>query len=230
MSERALRKRVEELEARLAAVEDTQAIQNLKSRYGQLADARYGPEGVVPRAQLETIAGKLAAHFTEDAVWDGGAGLGLCEGRDAIFNRFLEPTLKFSWHYFVKPRIEVDGDYARATWDILAPCTTRDDRAMWMSGVEAPPLDEAPGRLHGAARPRLGAARDGSASTVARSRSARRPEKISAPSGVRCATSAKYAESRKIGWENSSIWIQSAPWRHPLFALNRDRHVPRARA
>ncbi len=136
MSERALHKRVEELEARLAAVEDTQAIQNLKSRYGQLADARYGPEGVVPRAQLETIAGKLVALFTEDAVWDGGAGLGLCEGRDAIFNRFLEPTLKFSWHYFVKPRIEVDGDYARATWDILAPCTTRDDRAMWMSGVE----------------------------------------------------------------------------------------------
>lgn len=29
-----------------------------------------------------------------------------------------------------------DGDTARATWDILAPCTTRDDRAMWMSGVE----------------------------------------------------------------------------------------------
>ena len=136
MSEAELRSRIEALEARLAAVEDVQAIQNLKSRYGQLADARYGPQGVVPRERLEPIADQLAALFSDDAVWDGGAALGVCQGRDAIRKRFLEPTLRFSWHYFVKPHIDVSGDRARATWDILAPCTTADGRARWMSGYE----------------------------------------------------------------------------------------------
>ncbi len=132
----ALQQRIERLEARLAEVEDVQAIHNLKSRYGQLADSRYGEGGVVGREELERIAAALAALFTEDAVWDGGAGLGLCRGREAIRKRFLEPTLTFSWHYFVKPHIEVRGDRATGTWDILAPCTSRDDRAMWMSGYE----------------------------------------------------------------------------------------------
>ena len=136
MSDAALVKRILELEARLTAVEDVQAIQNLKSRYGQLADARYERDGVVPAAKLERIADELTALFSEDAVWDGGAGLGVCRGRDAIRHRFLEPTLKFTWHYFVKPQIQVDGNRAHGTWDVLAHCTTRDDRAMWMSGFE----------------------------------------------------------------------------------------------
>jgi hypothetical protein len=47
-----------------------------------------------------------------------------------------EPTLSFSWHFFVKPHIEVEGDRAHGRWDILSPCTTGDGRAMWMAGVE----------------------------------------------------------------------------------------------
>ncbi len=133
---RALQQRIEQLEARLAEVEGVQAIQNLKSRYGQLADSRYGPEGVVGREELEGIADALAALFPLDAIWDGGASLGLCRGREAIRRRFLEPTLTFSWHYFVKPHIEVRGDGATGTWDILAPCTSRDDRAMLMTGYQ----------------------------------------------------------------------------------------------
>lgn len=132
----ALQQRIDQLSARLAKVEDVQAIHNLKSHYGALADARYGPNGVVGREELERIADALAALFSEDAVWDGGAGLGVCQGREAIRKRFLEPTLRFSWHYFVKPRIEVEGDRATGTWDILAPCTSREGRALWMSGFE----------------------------------------------------------------------------------------------
>ncbi len=131
-----LERRVLELEGRLRAVEDVAAIQRLKARYGQLADARYGRRGPKPAQDLERIAREIAGLFTEDAVWDGGAALGRCRGRAEIEKRFREPTLRFSWHYFVKPQIEVSGDTARATWDILAPCTSADGTALWMAGFE----------------------------------------------------------------------------------------------
>jgi hypothetical protein len=131
-----LERRVEVLERRLRAVEDAEAIRELKARYAELVDARYTRDGPRPAAELAPIADRIAALFSEDAVWDGGAGLGVCRGRAAIRQRFLEPTLQFSWHYFVKPRIEVDGDAARGRWDILSPCTSREGRALWMAGVE----------------------------------------------------------------------------------------------
>ncbi len=132
----ALEQRIALLERRVAVTEDVQAIQNLKSRYGQLADARYGPDGVVGAEELTRIADALCQLFSEDASWEGGPGLGLCRGRDEIRARFLEPTLRFSWHFFVKPRIEVDGARATGTWDILAPCTRSDGRPLWMAGFE----------------------------------------------------------------------------------------------
>lgn len=137
------------LEARLRAVEDVQAIERLKARYGELVDRRYGPQGVVGADELDVLATEIAALFTEDAVWDGGKILGLCRGRAEIRERFREPTLLFSWHFFVKPRIEVEGDRARGTWDILAPCTTRDGKAQWMAGVEEDEYERAEsGWLH----------------------------------------------------------------------------------
>ena len=147
---------VRALETRLARLEAEEEIRRLKGRYGELVDARYGPDGPLPRAQIEPIASEIAALFREDAVWDGGAGLGLCRGRDAIRERFLEPTLRFSWHYFVKPRIEVEGDLARGTWDLLAPCTTRDGVASWMAGVEDDEYARVGGRwLHTSMRLRV---------------------------------------------------------------------------
>ncbi len=131
-----LEARLRALEPRLRALEDAEAIRSLKARYGALVDARYARGRPRPRAELEPLAQQIAELFTEDAVWDGGPALGVCRGRDAIRQRFLEPTLYFSWHYFVKPRIEVDGDRARASWDVLAPCTTPDDEPHWMAGVE----------------------------------------------------------------------------------------------
>ncbi len=132
-----LSQRIEELEGRLRATEAVLEIANLKSRYGQLADRRYHRRGGLREpAELEALATQIAALFSEDAVWDGGKELGVARGRKAIFERFREPSLEFSWHYFVKPQIHVDGDRARATWDILAPCTTADGRAHWMTGAE----------------------------------------------------------------------------------------------
>ena len=153
---RSLEETVRGLEVRLARLEAEEEIRRLKGRYGELVDARYGRDGPRPLAEIEPIADEIASLFSEDAVWDGGAGLGLCRGRAAIRERFLAPTLRFSWHYFVKPRIEVDGERARGTWDLLAPCTTREGVAVWMAGVEDDEYARIGGRwLHTAMRLRV---------------------------------------------------------------------------
>lgn len=148
-TETELAQRIQSLEARVRALEDAEVIRDLKARYGELVDARYGRDGPRPRAELEPIARELAGMFTEDAVWDAGGRLGRCEGRDAIYQRFLEPTLHASHHFFVKPRIRLEGDLAYATWDLLAPCTTPDGRPHWMAGVEEDEYARVDGRwLH----------------------------------------------------------------------------------
>jgi len=131
-----LARRHEALERRVMAVEDTLAIERLKSRYAQLVDERYTKGAPVPEAQLTEIARELGALFTEDAVWDAGKALGVARGRAAIVERLSRPTLLFSWHFFLKPHIEVTGDRAVARWDLLSPCTTRDGKPHWMAGYE----------------------------------------------------------------------------------------------
>lgn len=124
------------LGARVGALEDAEAIRALKARYAELVDGRYGADGPRPQAELAPLADAIAALFTEDAVWDGGPGLGVQRGRPAIRERMAQPTLLFSRHYFVNPRIELAGDEARARWELFAPCTLRDGRPAWMTGVE----------------------------------------------------------------------------------------------
>jgi len=54
--------RLERLERRLQALEDAEAIRNLKARYAALCDAQYDADGIV-------------MLFTEDALWES-PGLG----------------------------------------------------------------------------------------------------------------------------------------------------------
>ena len=49
--------RLERMEQRLQALEDAEAIRNLKARYAALCDAQYDADGI-------------AALFTEDALWE----------------------------------------------------------------------------------------------------------------------------------------------------------------
>jgi hypothetical protein len=136
MSDAALEARLAALETRVEAAEAVHAIQSLKARYAELVDRRYTRGRAREGAELAEVARAIGDLFTEDGVWDGGPALGRCEGRAAIAERMAEPTLVFSWHFFLKPRIEVEGDRARARWDILSPCTTRDGRPHWMVGTE----------------------------------------------------------------------------------------------
>ena len=127
---------IRSLESRLAAAEAVQEIHRLKALYASLIDERYTRDGPKPPAEIARIANAAAQLFVPDAVWDGGEQLGRWQGRDAIRKRFLDPTLKFTLHFFVNPVIEVEGDSARGIWQILAPITLGNGRAGWMAGVE----------------------------------------------------------------------------------------------
>ena len=131
-----LTQQVAELRVRVEAAEAVSAIQNLKARYAQLVDERYVRGKVAPDEKVAAVAEQIAALFSEDGVWDGGPALGVSTGRAEIAARMRAPTLLFSWHFFLKPRIHVEGERARARWDILSPCTTKDGKPSWMVGFE----------------------------------------------------------------------------------------------
>ena len=116
---------LEELERRVRALEDVEAIRNLKATYATYCDDNYD-------------ADKIAELFVEDAVWESGE-LGKFEGREAIrqFFRRASKIYTFAIHYSLNSQIEVDGDTARARWYLFMPCTVGDgDRAMWRAGID----------------------------------------------------------------------------------------------
>ena len=120
-----LASKLEELEKRLLAVEDVQAIRNLKARYAAYCDDSYNPDG-------------LAELFVEDAVWIS-PDHGRFEGREAIrgFFQGASKIYSFALHYGLNPQIEVNGDTARARWYLFMPCTMADgSRAFWRAGID----------------------------------------------------------------------------------------------
>jgi len=127
---------VADLRARVAAAEGVLAVHELKARYAALVDARYEGGGPVAPERLAELAEAIADLFTPDAVWDGGPALGVAEGREAIAARMRAPTLLFSRHFFLSPRILVDRDRAEARWELLSPCTTADGTPRWLCGYE----------------------------------------------------------------------------------------------
>jgi hypothetical protein len=124
------------LKLRVAANESVLRIQAMKARYGELVDQRFSRGAVVDATTLARVADDVAALFTPDGVWDGGPGLGIATGRTAIAARLRQPTLVFSRHYFLNPRIEVKGETATGRWDLLSPCRRADGSSYWMSGYE----------------------------------------------------------------------------------------------
>jgi SnoaL-like domain len=124
------------LRRRVVSAETILAIQVLKARYAELVDRRFSAGSVIDADALAVVADDVAALFTDDGEWDGGPGLGLAVGRSAIAARLRQPTLTFSRHFFMNPRIDVDGDTASARWDLLSPCRRADGTSYWMCGYE----------------------------------------------------------------------------------------------
>jgi hypothetical protein len=124
------------LKRRVAVSESVLALHALKARYSELVDRRFSKGTVVDAHALARVADEVATLFTPDGVWDGGPGLGVATGRPAIAERLREPTLVFSRHFFMNPRIDVQGESAHGRWDLLSPCRRADGTSYWMSGYE----------------------------------------------------------------------------------------------
>jgi hypothetical protein len=125
-------------EDRIRRLEDIEAIRHLKARYAEYADEKYTDDHRrKPQDELDRIGRLQAGLFTEDAVWDGGEHFGAFEGREAIFGFVRKGGWSFAMHYFLNPRIDIDGDTASARWMLWQVCTlTEGDTPCWMSAIE----------------------------------------------------------------------------------------------
>jgi ketosteroid isomerase-like protein len=111
-----------DVEDRLAALEDREALKELRAAYCYRIDAR------------EWDA--FASLFTEDAHLDFGP-VGTFDGRDEV-RRFAEAVVggehPFLAHMVHNPILELDGEIADGTWYFEVPCTFEDGNAGWIQG------------------------------------------------------------------------------------------------
>lgn len=102
----------DDIAARLARLEDIEAIRRLKHLYCRLCDEDYQPD-------------PLVALFTEDGVWDAGEAYGRFEGHEAMrgFFRSMPAVAAFSAHTVLNEEIDLDGDVARGRWRAVIPAS-----------------------------------------------------------------------------------------------------------
>jgi uncharacterized protein (TIGR02246 family) len=117
---------MEAFERRIQILEDIEAIKDLKAAYAEACDDNYDPK-------------RMAPLFTEDAVWEGGEQFGSYHGRDAIVAFFagVSKDIVFARHFFVMPRLKVDGtDSATGRWYMWMVGTFAGNKAAFLSGIE----------------------------------------------------------------------------------------------
>lgn len=117
---------VEELAKRIQILEDIESIKDLKALYAEVCDDHYNPQ-------------RMAELFTEDAVWDGGKHFGVHCGKDAVIEFFtgVSDKIVFARHYFVQPRLKVDGsDLCSGTWYMWMVATFTGNKAVFFAGIE----------------------------------------------------------------------------------------------
>lgn len=128
-----LEKKIQVLQRKIQVLEDLEAIRELKVRYGQICDGRYG---VKDKKKLKALAREVIELFSDDAIWDGGKQFGIYRGKKDIYEFFTQPSYNFGLHYFVRPDLSINGNKASGRWYLLMPATMKDNTAVWMAGFE----------------------------------------------------------------------------------------------
>lgn len=110
------------LAARVARIEDLEAIKQLKARYCAICDDDHNPQ-------------QITSVFTEDGIWEGpgiGKACGHAEIR-ALFEGF-QTAMSYSQHMTMNPIIDIDGETATGTWTFFGPFTFyKGNRARWQA-------------------------------------------------------------------------------------------------
>jgi SnoaL-like domain len=114
---------IDGLEKRIAALEDIEAIKQIKTRYCAVCDNGYNPD-------------KITTLFAEDGIWEGGE-FGKAQGHAAIRTLFegLDKLISFCQHNVMNSIIKVDGTHAKADWYLWCPYTSRKHNdTRWIAG------------------------------------------------------------------------------------------------
>ena len=117
--------RLAQLEQRVQALEDVNAIRHLKARYAAYCDDQYNPDG-------------LAALFTEDVVGKARAWGGLKgetrSGRSSVVPRSSSPLRSTTASM---GRLTCRATQPGRSGTLFMPCTLGEsNRAMWRAGVD----------------------------------------------------------------------------------------------
>ena len=123
------------LEQEVQRLKDIEEIRLLKTRYAELCDDHYNPDG-------------LAALFTEDAVWDGSP-MGRFVGREQIreFYAGVSARIPFALHMTMCHRIEIapSGSEASGHWYTWTPAILH-GRAVFMASNHSDEYKKAGGK------------------------------------------------------------------------------------
>lgn len=115
------------LAEKITNLEDMEEIKQLKYKYSLGCD----------RAINKGDAELLLTVFIPDIVWDGG-DFGKAEGLEGMkaLAAGMPEQIKFTYHYFTNPIIEVDGVTATGHWNLWALYTWADGTDMILAGIE----------------------------------------------------------------------------------------------
>lgn len=109
-----------DLEARLQHLLDLEEIKKLKYLYCRYNDGGWHGQPVSHQGPSHEL-------FTEDGVWDGSP-IVKAEGREEIrklFDHFAKQPM--AYHAVMNPIIEIEGDFARGHWHLIAAGRLPDD-------------------------------------------------------------------------------------------------------
>jgi ketosteroid isomerase-like protein len=116
----------EELKSRIAKLEAINHIRNVMADYTHYFDTGWSGAG--------RDAAKVGACFTEDAVWEGDGGSHKGRAKIERWCAKYGHAAKMSLHIVMNPKIEVDGETARGSWNGLIPIVTPAGDALWVGG------------------------------------------------------------------------------------------------
>jgi ketosteroid isomerase-like protein len=125
-----LQRRLIELEARVARVEDIEAIRTLKCEHALASD------------DPVHLKQRLLAIVTDDIEFDYGAEFGRFQGKARLAELLEDTPFVWTFHCMIPKRIDVapDGRTATGIWYLWEPALAPapgggEPRALWLAGV-----------------------------------------------------------------------------------------------